>query len=61
MNDGIQPEGESLRRAVKWLSTERKNHPEKKFVQLVNDACVQFDLSPKDAAALTRYTKDDIP
>ena len=58
MSDSIKPEGESLRQAVKWLSTERKHHPEKTFVQLVNDACIQFDLSPKDAAALTRYTKD---
>jgi hypothetical protein len=59
MSNPIQPEGETLRRAVKWLSTERKHHPEKTFAQLINAACLQFDLSPKDAAALTRYTKDD--
>lgn len=61
MSDRIQPEGEALRRAVKWLSTERKHHPDKTFAQLLNDACLQFDLSPKDAAALARYTKDDLP
>ncbi len=59
MQNGIQPEGESLRRAVRWLSAERKHRPEKTFVQLINEACMQFDLSPKDADALARYTRDE--
>ncbi|MEE8398407.1 MAG: hypothetical protein V3S89_05340 [Desulfobacterales bacterium] len=55
----IQPEGEALRRAVKWLSDERKRHPEKPFLSLFNDACMTFDLSPKEAETLSRYTKDN--
>jgi len=33
-----QPEGELLRRAVKWLSEQRKYHPEKRYLDLVNEA-----------------------
>jgi hypothetical protein len=55
----IQPEGELLRRAVKWLSEQRKYHPEKRFSDLLDEACMKFDLSPKDTDALIKYTKDD--
>jgi len=58
--NSIQPEGEALRRAVKWLSSERELHPEKPFAQLINDACMRFDLSPKDATALSRYTRETL-
>ena len=56
--NSIQPEGEALRNAVKWLSSERELHPEKPFSQLINDACMRFDLSPKEASALARFTKE---
>jgi hypothetical protein len=51
----ILPEGEQLRRAVKWISDERIEHPEKKLSGLVGDACLKFDLSPKDAAFLVHF------
>ncbi len=61
MADRIQPEGESLRRAVKWLSDERKQHPDRPTHLLVDEASLRFDLSPKDADALMRYTKGADP
>jgi len=54
----IQPEGELLRKAVQWLSEERKYHPEKRFLDLINEACIKFDLSPKDTDTLIKYTKN---
>ncbi len=51
----IQPEGEDLRKAVKWISEERKYNPEAKPIKLVEEACLKFDLSPKDADYLTRF------
>ena len=56
----IQPEGENLRKAVKWISEERKYNPEAKPVKLVEQACLKFDLSPKDADYLTRFVLDQI-
>jgi hypothetical protein len=52
---GIQPQGEDLRKAVKWVSEERKYNPEKKVKAIVQEACMKFDLSPKDADFLLRH------
>ncbi|MBW2011723.1 MAG: hypothetical protein JRG68_08730 [Deltaproteobacteria bacterium] len=51
----IQPEGEDLRKAVKWISEERKSNPGKNLNQLVEDACLKFDLKPADADFLSRF------
>jgi len=50
----IQPKGEDLRRAVKWVSEERKYNQEKEQKTLIEEACVKFDLSPLDADFLLR-------
>jgi len=50
----IQPKGEDLRKAVKWVSEERKYNPEKEQKALIEEACVKFDLSPLDADFLLR-------
>ncbi len=50
----IQPEGEDLRKAVKWVSKERQFNPGKQLKVLVEEACMKFDLSPKDADFLLR-------
>lgn len=50
----ILPEGEQLRKAVKWISDERTEHPEASLSKLIGDACLKFDLPPKDAEALMR-------
>lgn len=45
----IQPTGEDLRKAVKWVSDERKYNPGKELKAVLQEACMKFDLSPKDA------------
>ena len=50
----IQPKGEDLRRAVKWVSEERKYNPEKELKAVIEEACMKFDLSPMDADFLLR-------
>jgi hypothetical protein len=52
---GIQPKGEDLRRAVKWVSEERNYNPEKEVKAIVQEACMKFDLSPIDADFLLRH------
>ncbi len=51
----IQPAGEELRKAVKWVSETRKFEPEKKLKDLIEKACLKFDLSPTDAEFLSRF------
>ena len=50
----IQPKGEDLRKAVKWVSQERKYNKEKKLKTLIEEACLKFNLSPVDADFLLR-------
>ena len=52
---GIQPKGEDLRRAVKWVSEERKYNSEKEVETIVQEACMKFDLSPIDEDFLLRH------
>ncbi len=51
----ILPEGEQLRRAVKWISDGRSERPEATLAKLIEEACLKFDLSPKDAATLIHF------
>ncbi len=53
----VQPEGEDLRKAVKWISEERKYNPGKKFSELIEEACLKFDLSPMGAEYLFKMAK----
>ena len=53
----VMPEGEALRRAVKWISEEIGEHPDKSVQKLVNEAVARFDLSPRDADFLMSFYK----
>ena len=44
----IQPEGDLIRKAVRWISDELQDHPEEKRQKLLQQAAVKFNLSPKD-------------
>ena len=51
----IQPQGEDLRKAVKWVSEQQKYNPEQEVKAGVQEACIKFDLSPKDEDFLLRH------
>ncbi|HYA40197.1 MAG TPA: hypothetical protein VEF34_02755 [Syntrophobacteraceae bacterium] len=51
----IMPEGEALRKAVKWISAELDENMDKSVQKLVNEAVTRFDLSPKDAEFLMSF------
>ena len=52
----IQPPGENLRKAVKWISEERQyGTREKKPSALVEEACLKFNLSPRDTEYLMKF------
>ncbi|MCD6353246.1 MAG: hypothetical protein J7M06_03435 [Proteobacteria bacterium] len=54
----IMPEGESLRKAVKWISENRKVDSDKPVIELVNEATMRFDLSPNDGEFLIKFYRD---
>ena len=55
----IIPEGEAIRRAVKWISEKRQEEPGIKIHRLVDEASMRFNLSPKEQAFLVRFCKQD--
>ena len=55
----IQPEGEDLRRAIKWISEMRQEEPDKLLTRLVEEAGAKFDLPPKDQEFLYRFIRQN--
>ena len=55
----IQPKGENLRKAVKWISEERQYRPDRNYRSVVEEACLRFNLSPMDAEYLNKLPKMD--
>lgn len=51
----ILPEGELLRRAIRWISDERLDNPGTSLFRLIEEACLKFDLSPKDEEVLVHF------
>ena len=55
----VMPEGEALRKAVKWISAELSDSPNKSVQKLVSEAVSRFDLSPKDTDFLISFYKKE--
>lgn len=51
----LLPEGEELRRAVKWVSANLQEFPDQPVQPFVQQAIFKFDLSPKDADFLIHF------
>lgn len=50
----IIPHSELLRRAVAYVSDARTENPKKKLSEILDEACMRFNLSPLDGEALHR-------
>ena len=55
----LLPEGEELRRAVKWVSAHLQEDPGQPLHKLVQEAVFKFDLSPKDSEFLIRFYRKE--
>jgi hypothetical protein len=55
----ILPEGEQLRKAVRWISEERQIREDTNLAKLINEACIKFDLSPADTEFLFRFFAEE--
>ncbi len=51
----VMPEGEDIRKAVRWVSGRRIEKKDIPLHVLLEQACVTFDLSPKKADFLRRF------
>jgi hypothetical protein len=55
----IMPEGKAASKAVKWISGELQEDPNRSIQILINDAVLHFDLSPKEAEFLSEFYRKD--
>jgi len=46
--------GDMLKKAVQWISDQKQKKPDTKMSNLIDQAGMQYDLSPKDLDFLTR-------
>ncbi len=51
----LLPNGEKIRRAIKWISEITLEHPDWDRKKIVCEAEQRFDLSPKDCDFLNRH------
>lgn len=49
----IQPEGEEIRKAIKWISANMEEG--KKKSKLIEEAAIKFDLSPAQTDFLMNF------
>jgi len=57
----LLPRSETLKRAIKWLSEHLKDDSHQNISQLLNEATLRFDLSPKESDFLIKmYTENKI-
>ena len=54
----LLPEGEELRRAVKWVSAHLRENPDQPVGPLVQEAVFRFDLSPRDGEFLIGFFRE---
>ena len=51
----VHPEGESLRRAVRWISGHLEDDAEQPLPPLVDSATLRFDLTPRESEYLYAF------
>ena len=54
----IQPKGEHLRQAIRWISAERLEDESKPISRLIQEAAQRFNLSPVDEEYLVSFYRE---
>ena len=55
----ILPKSENLRRAVKWISEMRKENEDRSLVDLIEQAALTYNLSPRDEEYLRAFYQEN--
>jgi hypothetical protein len=48
MSSDLEPKGEGLRRAVRWISDQRLGRPDADMKKIVEEAGLRYNLDPPD-------------
>lgn len=55
--ESIQPHGDKIRKAVRWISEALREHPEKSREKIIKEAEIRFDLTPRECSFLEQDTR----
>lgn len=55
----IMPQSELTRKAVAWICEARAEKAATSLTDLIDEAAMRFNLSPKDVDLVTRFFKDN--
>lgn len=55
---GIQPQGDDLRKAIRWIAEQAGEEANEDRKDLAARASIKFNLSPKDSEFLLRFTAE---
>jgi len=55
IREDLLPHGEALRRAVRWISSQRLENEKRPLGELLDEAALRFDLSPVEAEFLRAH------
>lgn len=56
----IMPEGEAIKKAIKWVSSMIEEAGTQDLSRFINEAIRKFDLSPKDSEFLIQFYKEGV-
>lgn len=54
----MQPKGDKLKKAIKWVSETKNDFPEKELTMIINEANFRFDLDPNESGFLISFFKE---
>jgi hypothetical protein len=57
--DEMLPAGDRMKKALCWISEMISAHPEKNRQQIISEAEIRFDLSPKECDFIDRKLRTD--
>ncbi|MBW1614934.1 MAG: hypothetical protein JRJ49_00035 [Deltaproteobacteria bacterium] len=55
----VQPKGEHIKKAIKWLSAQREENKNKSEEAILEEVSVRFNLSPNDTEYIKKFVKDN--
>ena len=58
--DKILPSGDKMKKTLCWISEMIKIHPEKSRQQIISEAEIRFDLSPKECDFVDRKLRSEV-
>ena len=56
----LLPSGDKMKKTLCWISEMLKTHPEKNREQIISEAEIRFDLSPKECDFVDRKLRGDV-